>query len=70
MTLSAHSHSGSQFLPHLPQHWKSIMYPPHFGQTRLMIEEITLAFGSPGSVSMCSLFPFLTSLQASPKSFS
>jgi len=29
------------------------MYPPHFGQTRLMIEEITLAFGSPGSVSMC-----------------
>ena len=53
VVLTAHSHSGSQFLPHLPQHWKSIMYPPHCGQTRLMIEEIMLAFGSPGIVSMC-----------------
>jgi hypothetical protein len=53
VVLTAHSHSGSQFLPHLPQHWKSIMCPPHCGQTRLMIEEIMLAFGSPGIVSMC-----------------
>ena len=53
VALTAHSHSGSQFLPHLPQHSKSLMCPPHCGQTRLMIEEIMLAFGSPGIVSMC-----------------
>lgn len=29
------------------------MRPPHCGQTRLMIEEIMLAFGSPGIVSTC-----------------
>jgi hypothetical protein len=52
VALTAHSHSGSQFLPHLPQHSKSIMVPPHCGQTRLMIEDIMLAFGSPGIVSM------------------
>lgn len=28
------------------------MCPPHCGQTRLMMEEIMLAFGSPGIVSM------------------
>jgi hypothetical protein len=53
VVLTAHSHSESQFLPHLPQHSKSLMRPPHCGQTRLMIEEIMLAFGSPGVVSMC-----------------
>jgi hypothetical protein len=53
VVLSAHSHSESQFLPHLPKHSKSIMCPPHCGQTRLMIEEIMLAFTSPGIVSMC-----------------
>lgn len=64
--LIAHSHSESQFLPHLPKHSKSIMCPPHCGQTRLMIEEIMVAFASPGIVSMrlivlssshCRLFP-------------
>ena len=52
VVLMAHSHSGSQFLPHLPLHWKAIMFPPHCGQTRLMIEEIMLAFISPGIVSI------------------
>jgi len=62
VVLTAHSHSGSQFLLHLPQHWKSFMCPPHCGQTRLMIEEIMLAFGSPGIVSMCLIvsLPSLT----------
>src|SRR5215831_470112 len=48
----AHSHSASQFRWHLPSHWNSIILPPHCGQTRLMIEEMMLAFDSPGSVSM------------------
>jgi len=48
----AHSHSASQFLRHLPQHWNSIMLPPHWGQMRLMIDEIMLALGSPGMVSI------------------
>lgn len=55
--LRAHSHSESQFLPHLPPHWKSIMCPPHCGQTRLMIEEIMLAFGSPGVASIRLIVP-------------
>ena len=48
----AHSHSGSQFLRHLPLHWNSSILPPHCGQTRFMIDEMRLALGSPGSVSM------------------
>ncbi len=48
----AHSHSESQPLRHLPPHWNCIMFPPHCGQTRLMIEEMMLAFGSPGMVSI------------------
>jgi hypothetical protein len=48
----AHSHSGSQFLQHLPQHWNSIILPPHCGQTRFMIDEMRLALGSPGRASM------------------
>jgi hypothetical protein len=48
----AHSHSVSQFRRHLPQHWNSIMLPPHCGQTKLMIEEIMLELGSPGIVSI------------------
>ncbi len=57
VVLIAHSHSESQFLPHLPKHSKSIMCPPHCGQTRLMIEEIMLAFASPGIVSMRLIVP-------------
>ena len=48
----AHSHSVSQFRRHLPQHWNSIMLPPHCGQIRLMIDEIMVEFGSPGIVSI------------------
>ena len=68
--LSAHSHSESQFLPHLPKHSKSIMCPPHCGQTRLMIEEIMLAFASSGIVSMRLICNLLISLPASPGKFS
>jgi hypothetical protein len=50
--LFAHSHSASQFRRHLPQHWNSIMLPPHCGQTRLMIEEMMLESDSPGSMSI------------------
>jgi hypothetical protein len=57
VVLRAHSHSETQILPHLPPHWKSIMCPPHCGQTRLMIEEIMLAFGSPGLVSIRLIVP-------------
>jgi hypothetical protein len=57
VVVRAHSHSESQFLPHLPPHWKSIMCPPHCGQTRLMIEEIMFAFGSPGVVSIRLIVP-------------
>ena len=46
----AHSHSGNQFLRHLPLHWNSIMLPPHCGQTRLIIDEIILELDSPESV--------------------
>ena len=46
----AHSHSGSQFLQHLPWHSNSIMLPPHCGQTELMIEDSMLALNSPGIV--------------------
>jgi hypothetical protein len=51
MEMFAHSHSDSQFLLHRPQHWNSIMDPPHCGQTKLMIEEMRLALDSPGKVS-------------------
>src|SRR2546429_9458900 len=51
--------SGSQFLRHLPQHWNSIMLPPHRGQTKLIIEEIMLALGSPGTVSTILMFALL-----------
>lgn len=51
ITLFAHSHSASQFLRHLPSHWKSNMLPPHCGHTKLMIDEIMLVLDSPGSVS-------------------
>ncbi len=68
IVLIAHSHSESQFLPHLPQHSKSIMCPPHCGQTRLMIEEITLAFGSPGIVSMRLIVPSLSHCRLLPES--
>jgi len=57
----AHSHSASQFRRHLPSHWNSNILPPHCGHTRLMIEEMMLAFDSPGSVSklviVCLLIP-------------
>jgi hypothetical protein len=52
LTVANHSHSGSQFRPHLPPRWNSIMFPPHCGHIRLIIEEIVLAFGSPGIISM------------------
>jgi hypothetical protein len=42
-----HSHSGNRFRRHL----NFIMPPPHCGQTRLMIDEMTLELDSPGSVS-------------------
>src|SRR6266852_9481861 len=48
----AHSHSAIQFLPHFPWHWNSNMLPPHCGQTKLIIEEMTLALDSPGIESM------------------
>jgi len=44
----AHSHSGSQFLPHLPSHWNSDILPPHCGQTRLRIDEMMRTFSSLG----------------------
>ncbi len=66
MVLIAHSHSESQFLPHLPKHSKSIMCPPHCGQTRLMIEEIMLAFASPGIVSMRLIVPSSSHCRLSP----
>jgi hypothetical protein len=47
----AHSHSESQLLRHLPQHWNSIMLPPHCGHTRLMIDEM-IVLGSPGNMLM------------------
>jgi hypothetical protein len=56
----AHSHSGSQFLRHLPQHWNSIMHPPHCGQTKLMIEEMRLPFDSPGKFSIVLMVALLT----------
>ena len=65
ITLIAHSHSGSQFLPHLPAHSKSVMPPPHCGQTRLMIDDITVALVSPGIVSMI-LIVACTRLQQVP----
>lgn len=46
----AHSHSINQFLQHLPSHWYSNIFPPHCGQTRLMIDEIMFAFDSRGIV--------------------
>jgi len=48
----AHSHSAIQFLPHFPWHWNSNILPPHCGQTKLIIEEMTLALDSPGIASM------------------
>src|SRR5262245_23788809 len=61
MAWLAHSHSASQFRRHLPSHWNSNIRPPHCGHTRLMIEEMMLAFDSPGSVSklviVCLLIP-------------
>jgi hypothetical protein len=53
----AHSHSASRLLRRRPRHWYSIMLPPHRGQTKLMIEEIILELGSPGSVSTCFMGP-------------
>src|SRR5208283_5011179 len=52
----AHSHSGSQFLPHLPSHWYSDILPPHCGQTRLRIDERIRTFNSPGGASMMIMF--------------
>ena len=51
-----HSHSGSQFLPHLPSHWYSDILPPHCGQTRLRIDERMRTFNSPGDASMVIMF--------------
>jgi len=48
----AHSHSAIQFLPHFPWHWNSNILPPHWGQTKLIIEEMMLALDSPGIASM------------------
>jgi hypothetical protein len=52
----APSHSGSQFLPHLPSHWYSDILPPHCGQTRLRIDERMRTFNSPGGASMVIMF--------------
>ncbi len=52
----ANSHSGSQFLPHLPSHWYSDILRPHCGQTRLRIDERMRTFNSPGGVSMVIMF--------------
>ncbi len=52
----AHSHSGSQFLPHFPSHWYSDILPPHCGQTRLRIDERMRTFNSPGGASMVIMF--------------
>src|SRR5271165_2069796 len=52
----AHSHSGSQFLPHLPSHWYSDILPPHCGQTRLRSDERMRTFNSPGGASMVIMF--------------
>jgi hypothetical protein len=52
----AHSHSGSQFLPHLPSHWYSDILPPHCGQTRLRIDERMRTFNSAGGASMVIMF--------------
>ena len=52
----AHSHSASQFLPHLPSHWYSNILPPHCGQTRLRIDERMRTFNSPGGASMVIMF--------------
>src|SRR5271166_4539176 len=52
----AHSHSGSQFLPHFPSHWYADILPPHCGQTRLRIEERMRTFNSPGGASMVIMF--------------
>src|SRR5271166_4804107 len=57
----AHCHSGSQSLRHLPWHSYSIMLPPHCGHTKLMIEEIMLGLGSPGSVSNVLMLCLLSS---------
>jgi hypothetical protein len=56
----AHSHSGSQFLPHLPWHSNSAMLPPQVGQIRLMIDEIMLALSSPGirSIVLMVVLPY------------
>jgi hypothetical protein len=62
---TAHSHSASQFLRHLPRHSNSIMLPPHCGQTKLMIEEIMLVFSSPGIRSIVLMFALLEPPQAS-----
>lgn len=52
----AHSHSGSQFLPHFPSHWYSDILPPHCGQTRLRIDERMRTFNSLGGASMVIMF--------------
>ena len=54
----AHSHSGSQFLPHFPSHWYSDILPPHCGHTRLRIDERMRTFNSPGGASMVIMFEF------------
>jgi hypothetical protein len=51
----AHSHSGSQFLPHFPSHWYSDILSPHCGQTRLRIDERMRTFNSPGGASMVTM---------------
>jgi hypothetical protein len=48
----AHSHSASQFLRHPPSHWNSDILPPHCGQTKLMMDEITCPFISSGKLSV------------------
>jgi len=59
----AHSHSASQFLPHLPSHWYSDILPPHCGQTRLRIDEMMRSFNSPGGASMVIMFEVLPEIQ-------
>ncbi|MBV8052459.1 MAG: hypothetical protein JOZ80_14815 [Acidobacteriaceae bacterium] len=58
VTRFAHSHSASQFLPHLPSHWYSHILPPHWGQTRLMIDEMMFEVDSHGSTLKVIFAPY------------
>ena len=54
------SHSGSQFRPHAPKHWKPIIPPPHCAQTRLRREEIRFGLSSLGFAAKFFTIPPLS----------